>query len=471
MEGLEVSVLNLSAVKNIIDFRIDANTYKKDYLRTEQILINLNSNSIENLTNSVQNFGAYSLTNYINFTETGVPFLMTENIRHNYINWNIQKYVDDESHKMLYKSHSSKGMVLVTMAGEYLGRVAVYDKNFVSSSNQAIAKLVVKEDNNAYFISTFLNSKHGQNQINRLKTITGQPNINMSLIKSLKVPLLSKIFETLIETIVKRSENLRDQSQQTYAQAEQMLLEAVGLQNFEPSQEAVNVKTFKESFLQSGRLDAEYYQPKYEEIIEKIKKSDYLQISQLVTIKKSIEPGSSSYQVEGIPFIRVSNLSKYGISNPEIHLDKNEFSEVIKPKKDTILLSKDGSVGIAYKVSEDLQSITSSAILHLTVDNPKVNADYLTLVLNSKLVQLQAERDAGGSIIQHWKPSEIAEVIIPILDTQTQTQIATWVQESFSLKQQSEQLLDIAKRAVEIAIEENEEIAMAYITANNQKLL
>ncbi len=41
---------------------------------------------------------------------------------------------------------------------------------------------------------------------------------------------------------------------------------------------------------------------------------------------------------------------------------------------------------------------------------------YNTLSLKeSFIVQLQAECDAGGSIIQHWKPSEIEKVRIPIL--------------------------------------------------------
>lgn len=51
--------------------------------------------------------------------------------------------------------------------------------------------------------------------------------------------------------------------------------------------------------------------------------------------------------------------------------------------------------------------ITSGAIIHLTVTDKEVLPDYLTLVINSVVVKLQAERDAGGSIIQHWKPSEI----------------------------------------------------------------
>jgi type I restriction enzyme, S subunit len=76
---------------------------------------------------------------------------------------------------------------------------------------------------------------------------------------------------------------------------------------------------------------------------------------------------------------------------------------------------------------------------------------------------LQSERDAGGSIIQHWKPSEIEQVIVPILLLEFQERITQKIQESFRLKTQSEQLLSLAKRAVELAIEEGEEAAMALV--------
>ena len=68
-------------------------------------------------------------------------------------------------------------------------------------------------------------------------------------------------------------------------------------------------------------------------------------------------------------------------------------------------MSKDGSVGIAYKVEEDIDVITSSALLHLKLKSKEVLPDYLTLVLNSKLTQMQTNGiDTGGSIIQHWRP-------------------------------------------------------------------
>jgi len=83
------------------------------------------------------------------------------------------------------------------------------------------------------------------------------------------------------------------------------------------------------------------------------------------------------------------------------------------------------------------------------------------------LVKMQAERDAGGSIILHWRVGEIENVVVPLVNMPTQTKIAALVKESFSLKAESERLLDVAKRAVEIAIEQDEDAGMAYIEANS----
>ena len=104
--------------------------------------------------------------------------------------------------------------------------------------------------------------------------------------------------------------------------------------------------------------------------------------------------------------------------------------------------------------------ITSSAILHLNINNNDFLPDYLTLVLNSIIVRFQAERDAGGSIIEHWKPSEIEQVVIPQLDKKMQQKITEKIQESFRLRIQSKQLLDLAKQLVETAIEKGEKVAL-----------
>ncbi|OLA47234.1 MAG: hypothetical protein BHW39_02735 [Firmicutes bacterium CAG:552_39_19] len=248
--------------------------------------------------------------------------------------------------------------------------------------------------------------------------------------------------------------------------AQNKLNGAIELNGTCQNQTASSIKTLSESFEMTGRLDAEYYLPKYDELFDTLRKFPCKRLGDIVTIKKSIEPGSEAYQDSGIPFVRVSDISNFEVIQPEIYLSENvvENVETLYPRKDTILFSKDGSVGIAYKLAENKKIITSGALLHLTVkDKGTVLPDYLTLVLNSNIVQMQAERDSNGAIIQHWKPSEIENVVVPVLEMEQQKKIVELVQKSFALRKQSKQLLEDAKCAVEMAIEQGEDIALKWL--------
>jgi type I restriction enzyme S subunit len=299
-----------------------------------------------------------------------------------------------------------------------------------------------------------------------------QKGLNLDDLKTLDIYVAEEELQLLIEQVFKASVEIERKSKKTYTQAETLLLNALGVANFLPSTENVNIKSFKDSFVATGRLDAEYYQPKYEEMMTHIAAQAHQKLAALVTIQKSMEPGSDAYteDEDGLPFLRVADYNKFGITAPQKNLKASFVIEnkmklaSLKPKAGTILFSKDGSVGEAYCLHQDADFITSGAVLHLTVrDTKQVLPDYLTLALNSKLVRMQAERDAGGSIILHWRLSEIENVIVPVVDRTIQTQIADLVQQSFALKAKSERLLETAKRAVEIAIETDEQTAMAYI--------
>ena len=71
-----------------------------------------------------------------------------------------------------------------------------------------------------------------------------------------------------------------------------------------------------------------------------------------------------------------------------------------------------------------------------------------------------------GTILTGMNKYEFQNILVPLIEKKAQQEIAQLIEESFSLKKQSEYLLEVAKRAVEIAIEENEAAAMAYINEN-----
>ncbi len=409
--------------------------------------------------------GIHSSIDYSN--DSGINLISATSPKQNFFDLSRKAYISSKAHFENPRTSLKENDIILSTVGT-IGNCAVVTKSILpANSDRHVGIIRVDDTISPYYISTFLLSKYGIFQTFRESTGNVQLNLFIYKIRTLKIAIASDVFQLLIEKVVKKSHSNLDLSMALYNESEDALLQNLNLLNWQATEQATAVKSFSNSFAISGRLDAEYYQPKYDELLQIIGNVNHKTLGSIATFKKSIEPGSVAYQTEGIPFIRVSDISKFGLSHPEIHLDRAEFDkEILKPKKDTILLSKDGSVGIAYKVEQDLDVITSSALLHLTITDNEVLPDYLTLVLNSKLTQMQAERDAGGSIIQHWRPDEIKQVLIPILPIETQKELAKQIKQSFKLRQQSDKLIDIAKQAVEMAIEQNEEAALKFIKAN-----
>ncbi|MBR4265317.1 MAG: hypothetical protein IKQ46_04585 [Bacteroidales bacterium] len=459
MKGLEVSEVWLSEVQDFNEiFRYDAEYFNKYSVQVVK-KIRDNKHCLIGEEFDVSKLAGFEFTEY--FTPTNMESenfyiaLTSKNIQNerielsNYIT--IDKNVADLN---LSRSKIYDGDVIMSYTGEYRRALTLQEKS-IFQLGPNICRLRPKGNIvSSFYLSTFLNSKIGQLILDKEKTLSAQPTVAMSRIRLIPIPILSSDFQQKIETLVKSAHAKLEESKQLYAAAEDQLLSELGLKDWQPKNQNINIKTLKESFLSSGRLDAEYYQSKYDALFTQLSNYECNTLKQIVNINKSVEPGSDAYQDNGIPFVRVSDVDKFGISDPNIFLSPDDFDlQELRPKKDTILLSKDGSVGIAYKVEKDLDCITSGALLHLTVFNQDYNPDYLTLVLNSIIVKMQAERDANGAIIQHWKPSEIEQVIIPKLPMPIQNDISAKIQKSFALKAESKRLLAEAKKMVENEIE------------------
>jgi type I restriction enzyme S subunit len=465
------SVIKLSELEGAK--RIDAEYYKPEYLEVRNKLSSISTKEIKDISKSVVSFGAYSLCNYISFQKEGIPYLNVENIKEGYIDWSDIKYIDPLVHKLLWKSKVREGQVILTMAGTIGNATVAYKVPSELNSNQATAKITLKKGFSPFYLAVFLNSFYGKIQTKWEIVSNVQPNIFLWQIKRIKVfvPKGHDLIEK-IEKLYKNGLGLLSHANLLYSQAENLFLEELGLKDFKPKYE--KTYTAKLSFAFSAhRIDAEYFQPAYEEVIEKLRENN-IELQPLrkfiLSIQKGIEPGSENYQDEGKPFIRVSNLSKYGFTDrdqkylsEELYL---QLRETYEPKQGDFLLTKDATPGIAYVVKEQIEGIISSGILRLQINENEIDKEYLALCINSIIGKMQVERDCGGSVILHWKPEQVKRLQIPLLPLSIQQEIASLVQQSHEARKKAKELLEIAKKAVEIAIEEGEEKAVNYILKN-----
>lgn len=455
----KLKIIHFQKICRDEDFRIEAEYW------------NSNKNKLALKASEAISFSQYGTSKTLNEDKLGFPILRLNEFDSFFIG-EPQKYTDKIDQETFSNLKLKKNDVLICRTNgnpKYVGRASIvpedYDYGFASYLFR------VRPDSkiiNSATLVAYLNSKYGREEIEKYSLVSNQANFSPAKFRKIKLPQFSSILQEKIEDIIFDSHNHLKLSKKKYKDSEEILLDLFDFNNFLRNilKKQISVKSLKDTMI-FNRIDAEYFQPKYDDLINKIKEKDSALLIDIVDIQKSVEPGSASYKAEGIPFVRVADISKFGIDEPKIHLSPELFSKTISPQKDTILFSKDGTCGIAYKFIDSNRIITSSALLHLSKKKDvNIDLDYLTLVLNSPIIQMQAERDAGGSIIKHWSVPQIEQVEIPIVEEDIQQDIGDKIRSSFLLRRISEKLIKTAQKAVEIAIEEGEDVALTFIDKN-----
>lgn len=139
------------------------------------------------------------------------------------INTSKALFIKDEIHNgMLKRSQLQKDDLLFGIAGS-IGKMAIVDLDIKANINQAIALLRFNNNVNNFFIGFILNSNICKIQIQQLKRPVAQPNLNITELKSLKIPLPPLNIQNEIASHIQA---LRDEAKQLKQEAKEVLKKA-----------------------------------------------------------------------------------------------------------------------------------------------------------------------------------------------------------------------------------------------------
>lgn len=466
LEGREIKEVKFSQTLENKDFRTDSDFWAKEpkknpALKYEQIGKHLKKSQ-------------YGISIAMNEDRKGYPIYRMNEIHNMFADFTVKKCADITNEDLrLFKLNDKDVLFNRTNSYEWVGRTGIYrkssDDNFVFASY--LVRFVPDEKTiTPEYLTTFLNTKYGIWDVKRrARHSINQTNVNPEEVKEIEIPLLSETIQKQIQFCFETAYSKLKDSTRIYKQAENLLLEAVGLKNFEPSKEKTNVKNFSECFQASERLDAEFYQRKYDDIESKIKKNKNW--DNLGNLQTKIDTGeyAPAYfrkdEAEDLTFyIRSTNIKRGQIElDDNYYVSKKDFVRIAE--KGDIVTARVGSVGVFGEVRKELEgAIYSDNILCFRLPDSFIPSVY-TILFNTTHYFDLIDRLARGSVQQRLNQETLKDLIVPYIETETQEEISELIEESFRLRKESENLLEIAKRAVEIAIEEREETAIEFINA------
>lgn len=471
LEGLEVSEIKLSDLERTK--RMDTEFYSRDNIQALNDLVAKSSFPITKFV-SVSDGNHMTISDgYCD--EGGVPYYRGTDIYNFFIEQASSPLrIEERAFEVpnMKRSHLKKGDVLMSIVGAIIGNLSLVTMDAKATCS---CKLAIMRPNGIEpsFLAIYLKSYYGQNQIQKYKRGAAQTGLILEDFDQILIPDFSKEFRSKVTEIVSQTHVVLEQSQSTYKQAETLLLDALNLADFSPSTENTNIKPFKESFATTGRLDAESYQPKYDQLRDLLE-SYSGGVTTIDDLADQIANGAEvrEYQEEGVAYLRVGDLKNLTIdASSVVRIDSASAEkglEKIGLQAGDVLVSRSGSLAVTAVVEPEWSNaLISSHLIRLRITDKRIDPYYLALFLGAMPGKMQIQQRSNGGVQPEINQPALKSILVPIPPQSAQQEIRRLILSARKLRDSSNDLLDVAKRAVEIAIEQNEQAAITYVEANS----
>lgn len=463
MDRLEAVEIRLSEAKIDNDeTRIDSEFFKKNYLIFNKLLDKIGSRPIGHFATVTD--GIHTSIDFDN--NSTINSLSAKSPKNNVFDLSANGYISEKQHLENPRTSLKEDDIIISTVGT-IGNCAVVDKSILPANcDRHVGIIRIKEDYYARYLSTFLLSKYGYLQSTKYSTGNVQLNLFIYKIKNIKVPFISDVFQQQIENTVLKAHSFVSDSRNFYFSAEKLLLSHLGLDNYTPNCSGIAIKSLSESFGATGRLDSEYYLPKYEELEEHLNEYTAIKLCELAQLQRGSFISEEFYdETKGTMYIRGKDITGNAISHKDAVFINEQFigNNETTINEGDLVFAQIGSVGEITLTTREFENTYISNNLGKITITSDIKPEYLLVYLKSYIGKMLFEKYLTRTSQPKISTDDMGNFLIPIIPIDIQSQITEKVQESFVLRKKSTELLELAKTAVEVAIEQGEEKAMQML--------
>jgi type I restriction enzyme S subunit len=458
MDGLDFQEIKKSELEN--EFTIGAEYYGKKYVESISVVKRQKKTIPLGQMWILATDGDHGSPDY---QESGVLYLLSECVKEGYIEKAKCRYITEAKNRELKRSCLHPGDIVVTKTGVYFGKSAVIPESIPEANTIAhVGKITLKSQYNPYYVSTFLNCKYGYCQLRRRGIKATRPEIKLVEFPDIVIPEFSDRLYSAVEASVRKANTLLELASGTMELSAKLIIDSLAVGSSYAERVSKALVSFKNSFQLTGRLDAEYYQLKYKNYEAAVfgASNGYTFVkNEFVPVKKSCPRTLDNYNYVEIGDIDVGTGSAFANTVATEELPDN--AKIMTQKGDLLVSTVRPNRGaVAILGNGDLLVSGAFTVLREDGDYPK---EVLQVLLRTSMYRDWLLRFNVGTSYPVIKDEDVLNMPIPILGDDIKQDVVAKVNESASLRRQSKQLLEYAKQAVEMAIEQGEDIALAWL--------
>lgn len=354
----------------------------------------------------------------------GLPYLGLTNIESN-----TGLYIPSEDEKECICSAFKfyKGDILFPKLRPYLNKVHLAEFDGVCSTEIYVLKS--NKCSNHYLFS-FLSSSLVVNQTSFLMTGNTLPRLQTDEVENLIIPLISEtnqnIIEELIQNAYKSKINKEQEAEKLLKSIDDFVLEQLGIELPEIENKMCYKIYSKE--IQGNRQDPYCYQPKFEKLKEILETNKAIPLENLINlITKGETPlwRGDVYTDEGIPFLKVQNLTQYGLKGELTHipLEVHQRMKRSQLRGNELLYTMAGTIGLAAIFPNNIGEANINQAIAKIIPKNDNDLEYLSMILNTKICKMQAEMFLTTAAQPNINFEQIKSIRIPYPDREQRDNI------------------------------------------------
>ena len=443
-----MAAINIIEINNLEGAnRIDAEYYQPTYLAIKNKLLTKKTTTLGKETSRFKK-GIFDIKAEC-YSDRGVPFVRISNLKNMRIDETGLVYIPSEEDKKNKSTHLKKGDVILSKTAYPATSYVTLDECNCSQDTIAV-KLKEKSQIDSCYLTVFLNSKYGMLQMQRCFTGNIQMHLNLIESREILIPVFDNSFQSQIKRIFEYALQSFLSSKMLFNQANNILLNEIGFNKL-VLQKPISYTRFFSEILTEVRIDAEYYQPHFDQITELIKKHGSKKLGNVIRIKdKNFVPKSGKQY----KYIELANISKDGFINDYML----EYGENLPTRarrtiktNDVIISSVEGSLSSCALITEEHNNTLCSTGFYV-LESDDINPETLIVLFKSKPIQELLKKGCSGTILTAINKRELEKIDIPFIERDVQTEIAKKIKASYDDRSKAKSLFEEAKKKVEDAI-------------------
>lgn len=393
------------------------------------------------------------------FYENGnIPWITSSLTNNEYIE-NAESFITEYAVENTSLTLYPKNTLILAMYGQGKTRGQISELLIPATINQACAAIELVLDNE--YLRKYIKLFHNWNYNNVRKEASGsaQPNLNLGKVQSTLIPLpplaeqkrivaAIEKFMPLIEEYGKKETVLNELNAQIGTLTKKAILQEAVQGKLVPQIPAEGnakdlleqIKAQKAALIKEGKIKKEKPLPEITEAEIPFDIPENWCWCRLGEIVNKLTDGTHrtpKYVEKGIPFLSVKNLSsgKMDFENtkfitPEEH---KELYARCNPEKGDMLLTKVGTTGIPVINDSDIEFSLFVSVALLKFSHEYIDEKYFLYLLQSPLVQEQAQENTKGVGNKNWVMDAIAKTVLVLPPLSEQKRIVAAIEQLLPL--------------------------------------